>query len=157
MRKNDNSRNNHTDDDDDIDEKLHQYKLINKQMSKVLAAKKLEIANCKAALRKSSADIINLQMECHKWKKMFMDLRQMYIDHIQVVTRELQINALKINSISEEELDETKNSIQLVDELVASQQNTSKNPDDSRRDSKSFESTKNRSTKPSLDCEFIRN
>lgn len=56
--------------------KLRLYKVINKQLSKKLADKQLQYRKCKQALDKSYVDIIKLQIECNKWKKMSMEINR---------------------------------------------------------------------------------
>lgn len=137
--------------DEEIDDKLNQYMLINKQISKTLTKQRLEIASLKNSLNNSASDIINLRIENHKWKSKFQALRELHINFIQSVTTELQTNADKINSISVDDNDENEISNPLTGRSAAK---LSKSTDDSRRVSKSFESAKNRSDRTNSDSKL---
>lgn len=140
-------------DPEDVDDKLKQYMLINKQISKTLTSQRVEIANLKKMLRASTSEVIAVQMESHNWKQKFHAIRKLYIDHIQSITSELQINADKINGLSDI-VDDTVNSNPVLSQSGAGTTNTSKNTDDSRRVSKSFETTRNRSERTNMNCKF---
>lgn len=154
MRKSGNQSSHHNEIEDD--DKLKQYMLINKQISKTLTTQRLEIANLKGLLRISTSEMMQVQNECLTWKKKFFHLRQMYVDHIESMSNEIQTNAAKLTSLSDDGNDETGKSNRFVDQSVTNPTNASKNANDSRRLSKSFNSTKNRSGKSIIDCEFVK-
>lgn len=134
---------------EDVDKKLKRYQRINKQISKKLADKRLEYANCKKALHAANAEIMNLQVECRMWKTKFSDLRQR-VDQIQSITNDIQMNAVKTNNMSDDDIDETKNSNRLVDKPVK----LSRNPGDLRHILK-FVSTRKRKKRRKMQCESI--
>lgn len=144
---------NHIHTDGEIDDKLSQYMLINKQISKTLTKQRTEISNLKNSLVDSSSENMRLKMENHKWKNKFHVLRKIYIEHIQSITSELQSNADKINSLSDGEgignENESSNSL-----ARRSLENPSKSTDNSRRLSKSFELAKSRSTRTITDSKL---
>lgn len=137
--------------DEEIDDKLNQYKLINKQISKTLTEQRVEIASLKNSLNNSASVMLNLRNENHKWKSKFEALRELYIDHINSATIELQTNADKINSISVGDNNKNESSNPLASLSAAK---LSKSTDDSRRVSKSFESAKNRSERTNSDSKL---
>ncbi len=149
----DKNRSRHDQSVEDVDNKLRQYMLINKQISKTLTTQRYEIANLKNSLRTSTSDILSLQLECHQWKNKFNEIRKMYVEHLQSMTSELQINFDKINSLAD---DCNAQNTARLDEFLASSPTTnlSKSVDSSRRVSKTFEATKNRSDKVNPDCKY---
>lgn len=135
------NRSHHNQQDIDNNE-IGEYMRINKQLSESLSTQSLEIENLKNLLMISESEKVNLQMECQTWKTKFMDIRKIYIEHIcglQTITSQLRTNFAEINITS-------------VDGCRGG--NNPKN--DSRRESKSFESTKNRSGRSKVECESVR-
>lgn len=129
---------------EDIDNKLKQYMLINKQISRTLTMQRMEISNLKNSLRMSEAEGMNLRIECHKWKKQCESMTKLYIAQVESITGTLQSNTNSFNRLSRGSLADSCNA--LVDQIESSPKTQApRNVDSSRRVSKSFESTKNRS------------
>ncbi|XP_037047275.1 clumping factor A-like isoform X6 [Bradysia coprophila] len=130
---------------EDVDSKLKQYMLINKQISRTLSTQRIEISTLKNALRASEAELMQLRMDCYKYQTKYDEITKLYITHVTSLTCILKTNADTFNSISgANNLHETCNA--LVDQIVGSPKSSvPQNVDNSRRVSKSFDSNKSRS------------
>ncbi|XP_037028306.1 clumping factor A-like isoform X4 [Bradysia coprophila] len=130
---------------EDVDSKLKQYMLINKQISRTLSTQRIEISTLKNALRASEAELMQLRMDCCKYQTKYDEITKLYITHVTSLTCILKTNADTFNSISgANNLHETCNA--LVDQIVGSPKSSvPQNVDNSRRVSKSFDSNKSRS------------
>ncbi|KAG4076286.1 hypothetical protein HA402_014835 [Bradysia odoriphaga] len=133
---------------EDVDSKLKQYMLINKQISRTLTTQRIEISTLKNSLRACDAELMQLRLDCYKYKTKYEELSQMYITHVNSLTCVLQANLDTYNTYkgtSVANLHETCNA--LVDQIVNSPKSVPQNVENSRRVSKSFDLNKNRSQK----------
>lgn len=132
----------------DEENKLKQYMIINKQISKTLSVQRIEIAKLKLDLKDSTSQNIALEIENHKWKKKCFELRKMYVDHMQSIYGEFQKNAAKITNLSDNGFGEDELQIfdLSIDQSAARRKSASKRNDRSRI-SKSFESASKRSSR----------
>lgn len=131
----------------EVDDKLHQYMLINKQISKTLTVQRIEIAKLKKKLNDSTLNSMNLQIENNHWKMQFRALSQMYVEHNNSVYGAVSANINKFHIKFGEDI--VGNGSSSAGRSVAEPEPTtlSRSADYSRRVSKSFESIKNRSVK----------
>lgn len=130
----------------DADSKLKQYMLINHQISKTLTTQRITIAQLKECLKSNTSDIIDLQLENHRLKVKYNQIKQMYITHLQLLTNEIQSNFEKIENLPDGCSTQEPSTKQPHQSLSTSLITTgSRCADDSRRESKSFDSNKNES------------
>lgn len=125
--------------DDDKDDKLKQYQIINTQLSKTIADQKRKICNLTNDNKTLSVEMFNHQNESIRWKNKFVTLRQMYINFIHSTTGQLQLNAERINALSDD-IEGSEPEAEMS--RSATVPTASKSIDPSRRVSKNFEPTK---------------
>ncbi len=76
-----------------VEEKLVKYKKTNKEISRKVSAKRVEITKLKNLLTTSTSDIINARTECRKWKSKILNIKNMHMD--QTLSPDFEFEALK--------------------------------------------------------------
>lgn len=139
----------------DVDDKLKQYMIINSQISKALSVQRVKIAGMNKTIKRQTSDIINLQLECNKWKVKFKKMSALYISHMHSMSDELRTSTVKFSEISDDVEPGDVNANNLSSLSESSVQNVSRSVDSSRRVSRSFEADKNRSEKGNSICKLL--
>lgn len=86
---------------DSDDDKLEQYKIINIQLTRMIAGQKNKIFMLLNEIKELKSLNLQCKNEALKWKTQFEKMKAHYIEHITSMTAQLQLNADKLNQLNE--------------------------------------------------------
>lgn len=91
-----------------VENKLAEYKTINKQISKKLNENKMEMAKLKKSLQTSRSVVSDLRKQCRRWKRNILKARNVNMDHATMEVETLKSNADKTITILNECIDDVE-------------------------------------------------